>query len=135
MRVSVMRGRAGGLVVVSGIRAAAPLDSSDDETLVVLPERHGEPELTDTDFLVRAVLEGLTVVWWIAPRGIDDLIELLENPVLFLGGECIQVVLCPRRGFPRPRIVSHRPCRTARAPPPDSSLSRRGCPPQQQGGR
>jgi hypothetical protein len=46
------------LVVVSSVRAATTLDTCDDEPLVVLPEAHGEPELPDADFLVRAVWSG-----------------------------------------------------------------------------
>ena len=50
------------------------------------PEAHGEPELSDADFLVRAVLERLPVVRWVAPRRGYKLIELVEYPVL-VGGD------------------------------------------------
>jgi hypothetical protein len=49
------------LVVTSGVRAASTLDTCDDEPSVVLPEAHGEPELSDAYLLVQAVLERLAV--------------------------------------------------------------------------
>ena len=121
------------LVVISGVRAAPTLDTCDDEPPVVLSEAYREPKLPDAYFLVRAVLERFAVVWRVAPRRGDDFIELVEYPVLVGRGQSVEVVFGRRGEFPRPPVVTHRSCRTARGPPRRSSFVPRGCLPRLRG--
>jgi len=82
---SVRRGPPGASVVVGGIRIAAALDPGDEYPPVVPPERHRESERADTYLPVRATGERFTVLGRLTPRGGDDLVEFVEDPVLFVG--------------------------------------------------
>lgn len=123
------------LVVVSGVRTTTAFDSGDHQPLFVLSEGYREAELADTYLLVWTVLEWFTVLGRITYRGIDDLVEFVEDAVLFVGRQCIEIVLCLRGAFSRPPVVTHRLSRTAHAPRLRSSSVPHGCPPRLRGGR
>lgn len=73
-------------VVVRGVRAAAALDPG-DEALVALMERDGEPKPAEANLPVRAVLERFAVLRWVAPRRVDDFVQLIEDSALLVGRE------------------------------------------------
>lgn len=79
--------------IVSGVRSTPALDPSNHHALFIPAERHGEPELTNTHLLTWAVPERFAVIWWVTPRRIDDLVEFIEYPILFLRVERGEVVL------------------------------------------
>ena len=87
-------------VVVGGIRASATFDSSNDHSVLVTVESDRKTELADTHLTAWAVLERFAIVWWVAPRRIDDFVEFVDNALLLVRIECIEVVLCVRCEFP-----------------------------------
>jgi len=83
-------------VIIGGVRITTALDASNHHSLFILTERHGETELSDTHFPPWTVPEWFAVIGWVAPRGIDDLVEFVENAVLFVWVERGEIVPCRR---------------------------------------
>ena len=78
-------GRAHRSVGIGGVCVAPPLTSGDDQSLCALSEGDGETEFADADLFVEAVPERFAVPRGITSWRVDDLVELVDDPIQLVG--------------------------------------------------